>query len=173
MSSNKVEFALVQSMISSLSFKYARIGDTTTTVCEAFLPNGFSVGSGKSACVDPANFDFEVGCKFARENAEADAKNTIWMLEGYLLKVTGYTSDCTGFYKADGVAATSTPFQRLHDEKRELARKLEGLSNLLVKPQPDFIDDVNWELLKTQHLQMSAYFDTLDTRLKTFNVKDC
>ena len=91
--SNKVEFNHVQSMIESLTFQYARIGETTTTVCEAFLPNGFSVGSGKSACVDPANFDFELGCEYAKENALLDAKNTIWQLEGYLLKVTGKTSN--------------------------------------------------------------------------------
>ena len=90
---NKVEFDHVQSMVGSLTFQFARIGETTTTVCEAFLPNGFSVGSGKSACVDPANYKFEDGCKYAKENAIAEAKNTIWQLEGYLLKVTGKTSD--------------------------------------------------------------------------------
>lgn len=89
----KVEFYHVQSMIGSLTFQFARIGDSTTTVCEAFLPNGFSVGSGKSACVDPKNFDYDLGCKYAKENALADAKETIWQLEGYLLKVTGKTSD--------------------------------------------------------------------------------
>jgi hypothetical protein len=90
---NKVEFNHVQSMIDSLTFQFARIGDSTTTVCEAFLPNGFSVGSGKSACVDPNNFDFELGCKYAKENSITEAKNTIWQLEGYLLKVAGKTSD--------------------------------------------------------------------------------
>ena len=61
-------------------------------VCEAFLPNGFSVGSGKSACVDPSNFDYELGCKYAQERAEKDAIDNLWMLEGYLLKVTGKVS---------------------------------------------------------------------------------
>ncbi len=89
----KVEFNHVQAMIASLTFEYARLGDTTTTVCEAYLPNGFSVGSGKSACVDPTNFDFEVGCRFAKENAITDATNNIWQLEGYLLMVTGKTSE--------------------------------------------------------------------------------
>ncbi len=93
MSKNRVEYSHIEAMLDSLEFKFARIGDTTTTVCEAFLPNGFSVGSGKSACVDPANFDYELGCKFAKENAIANARNTLWQLEGYLLKVTGKTSD--------------------------------------------------------------------------------
>ncbi len=90
---DKVAFEHIQNLIDSLTFEYARIGETTTTVCEAFLPNGFSVGSGKSACVDPNNFDYELGCKYAKENALEAAKNTLWQLEGYLLKVTGKTSD--------------------------------------------------------------------------------
>lgn len=90
---DKVDYEHINSMIDSLTFQFARIGDTTTTVCEAFLPNGFSVGSGKSACVDPSNFDYELGCEYAKENALQDAKQTLWQLEGYLLKVTGKTSD--------------------------------------------------------------------------------
>lgn len=93
MNKNKVSITQVQDMMESLTYKFARIGDSTTTVCEAFLPNGFSVGSGKSACVDSSSFDYELGCKYAKENAEIEAKKTIWQLEGYLLKVTGKTSE--------------------------------------------------------------------------------
>ncbi len=93
MSQNKVEAKLIAVHLDSLTFQFARIGETTTTVCEAFLPNGFSVGSGKSACVDPANYNFVDGCKYAKENALADANYTLWQLEGYLLKVTGKTSE--------------------------------------------------------------------------------
>lgn len=45
------------------------------------LPNGFSV-CGRGACVDPANFDLEVGRRVARE----DAASQLWKLEGYLLQ---------------------------------------------------------------------------------------
>lgn len=93
MEQNKVEFSHINDLVASLEFKFARIEETTTTVCEAFLPNGFSVGSGKSACVDPDNFDYDLGCKYAMERAIQDATNTLWMLEGYLLKVTGKTSE--------------------------------------------------------------------------------
>ena len=89
----KVEYKQIQKMVESLTFEYAQLGNTTTIVCEAYLPNGFSVGSGKSACVDPSNFDFDLGCKFAKERAIQDATNTLWQLEGYLLMVTGKTSD--------------------------------------------------------------------------------
>lgn len=54
---------------------------TCLTVCCLTLRNGFTV-TGESACASPKNFDAEIGRKIARENA----RNKIWMLEGYLLK---------------------------------------------------------------------------------------
>lgn len=56
-------------------------GDTCLTVCCLTLQNGFTV-TGESACASPANFNKELGEKIAFENA----RNKIWMLEGYLLK---------------------------------------------------------------------------------------
>jgi len=55
--------------------------NTCFTVCLLTLKNGFNV-SGESSCVSPENFDVEIGRKIAKENA----RNKIWMLEGYLLK---------------------------------------------------------------------------------------
>lgn len=54
---------------------------TCLTVCCLTLRNGFTV-VGESACASPENFNVEIGRKIARENA----RNKIWMLEGYLLK---------------------------------------------------------------------------------------
>lgn len=54
---------------------------TTLTVCCLTLQNGFTI-TGESAAASPENFDEEIGCKIARENARAK----IWALEGYLLK---------------------------------------------------------------------------------------
>ncbi len=54
---------------------------STFTSCLLTLTNGFTV-HGESACVSPENFDIEIGKKIARDNA----KNKIWLLEGYLLR---------------------------------------------------------------------------------------
>ena len=53
----------------------------TLTFCILTLENGFTV-TGESACASPENFDAEIGKKIAYENA----REKIWMLEGYLLK---------------------------------------------------------------------------------------
>lgn len=59
---------------------YLVIPDTTVTLCSITLENGFSV-RGESACVDPGNFNMQIG----QEIAQREAFAKIWQLEGYLL----------------------------------------------------------------------------------------
>jgi Phage protein (N4 Gp49/phage Sf6 gene 66) family len=64
----------------------ARIADIvyinlrTVTVCSITLDNGFSV-RGESACVDPANYDKQIGEALAYTNAYGK----LWPLFGFLL----------------------------------------------------------------------------------------
>ena len=58
-----------------------RIENTTTTLCNIHMANGFVV-TGQSGCVDPAAFDQEIGAQIAYQNAFDKA----WELEGYLLR---------------------------------------------------------------------------------------
>ena len=51
------------------------------TFCVLVLKNGFTV-TGESACASAENFNAEIGRKIARDNA----RNKIWLLEGYLLR---------------------------------------------------------------------------------------
>ena len=53
------------------------------TVCVLTLRNGFTV-TGESACASPENYNQEIGEGIALTNA----KDKLWMLEGYLLKET-------------------------------------------------------------------------------------
>ena len=54
---------------------------TTLIICALRLANGFTV-TGESACVSLENFDAELGLKIARANA----REKIWVLEGYRLR---------------------------------------------------------------------------------------
>jgi len=63
-----------------ISEEYA-VFSKTLTVCVLTLKNGFNV-LGESACASPENFNAELGMKIAKDNA----KEKIWVLEGYLLK---------------------------------------------------------------------------------------
>lgn len=61
--------------------EYARVTNTTCTICSLVLQNGYVV-IGKSAAVSMENFDEDLGKRLAK----ADAQRQIWALEGYLLK---------------------------------------------------------------------------------------
>lgn len=66
---------------------YIVLPNSTVTVCNILLENGFSV-RGESACVDPRNFDMEIG----RQLAYRDAFGKLWSLEGYLLAERRFAS---------------------------------------------------------------------------------
>ncbi len=89
----KVSFEHINKLIGQCEFSFHVVEGTTTTACWVILPNGFQIGYGESACVDPTNYNQELGERYAFERAEADATNNLWKLEGYLLAVTGNTSD--------------------------------------------------------------------------------
>ena len=77
---------LIDSKVKSVD--YHVFGNTCLTVCCMTLENGFTV-TGESACASPENFDEEIGQKIAFEQA----RNKIWMLEGYLLKQRLYETE--------------------------------------------------------------------------------
>lgn len=67
----------MQSRITGTDFN--RIGETVTH-CRIVLDNGFSV-SGESACVNPENYNQQIGEKIAYDNAFRQ----LWPLFGFLL----------------------------------------------------------------------------------------
>jgi hypothetical protein len=62
------------------SVEYAKLGQKTS-VCLVTLVNGYEI-VGTSSCVDPKNFNEEIGNELALNKA----KDQIWMLEGYVLQ---------------------------------------------------------------------------------------
>ena len=75
----------IDALVASLAYETARVPNTTSTIATARLPSGFVVGIGHSACVSPANFDAELGRKYAIEDASKKARDALWQFEGYLL----------------------------------------------------------------------------------------
>lgn len=61
--------------------QYADSALSLLTVCFVVMRNGFTV-IGKAAPASPANFDAQLGCKLAYE----DAVRQIWPLMGYALR---------------------------------------------------------------------------------------
>lgn len=80
---NKITAATIEDQIKATEY-YVWPG-TTLTLALIKLENGFNV-LGKSACIDPDNFDAEMGRRLARK----DAFEKIWPLEAYLLVEAKY-----------------------------------------------------------------------------------
>jgi len=77
---NTITKEKIQAILDNCHFQTGRIGQKTTVVC-AILPNGFEITE-SSACVDPANYNQEVGESVCKERIA----NRIWQLEGYRLQ---------------------------------------------------------------------------------------
>lgn len=116
MSENRVTEEQIEAKIKDK--KFTVLEDGKTTICNLYLENGFTV-RGESACVDPANFDKELGEKIAYENA----KDKIWLLEGYLLQQKLYEEP----EKAD--AAPPDFLGRMEIEGKELEERIRKASD--------------------------------------------
>lgn len=127
--------------------KYHVFEGTCLTVCCLTLENGFTV-SGESACASPENFDPYVGENIAFENA----KNKIWMLEGYLLKerLHNKSKDFLG---------------RMLDEQGELLEKCIKLDQFIGTEKFKSLDDTNKDLLKRQRSSMKTYYEIISERI--------
>ncbi len=74
---DKITEEMVEDFI--VGYEDAQLGDSTTVV-QARLRNGFTVLE-SSACVDPANYDHELGVRICKERI----KPRVWQLLGFLL----------------------------------------------------------------------------------------
>jgi hypothetical protein len=90
---------------------YLVLPDGKSTLCILDLENGFSI-KGLSACVDPAEFDLNMGRKLAFE----DAIRQIWPLEGYLLAEKMHLAKLVD----ESIASIVTPRKKF---VRKVARK--------------------------------------------------
>lgn len=77
---NTVTKEHIEKIMSDSKVEVQTIGDKTTFVCVT-LPNGF-VLTHSSSCVDPKNYNKEIGKEICLEKI----KDKIWELEGYLLQ---------------------------------------------------------------------------------------
>lgn len=69
----------IEALINISSWSDTKLGAKTTIVCLT-LPNGFEIIE-SSSCVDPANYDHDLGVVTARKRVI----DKLWMLEGYRL----------------------------------------------------------------------------------------
>lgn len=76
---NRVTIPSIKARIAKAEYQHNE--GTTLTICIITMVNGFTF-IGHSACADPANYDAEVGERYAYENAFKQ----IWSHEAYLIR---------------------------------------------------------------------------------------
>lgn len=79
----RVTKAEVDALYQQLEFIFGKVSDTRI-LCTATL-DGYAIADGFGACVDPENFDEEIGMKIAHKKASLAAYDKLWELEGYRL----------------------------------------------------------------------------------------
>lgn len=84
----RVRLEQIDALMATVEVHTYVIPGTTTTVATAMLPIAhikFTLANEIMACVDPRNFNAELGVKYGTEKVLAAARNKLWELEGYAL----------------------------------------------------------------------------------------
>lgn len=145
---NKVTKDDLDHLVAQSKTEYNNIAGTLTH-CTVTLPCGWQV-TGESACIDPDNYNEELGKEIALKKAIV----SLWPLEGYLLANDRYR------------AKQPTSFvSRMVFEQSDLNEKIEKLTKFLDQPKPDFVEQSQWELMKNQQEAMVSYFNILEKRI--------
>lgn len=82
---NKVTDEQIESIMAGVTYHTYLVPGTTTTICVAILPSGYTITNGISSCVDPDNFNEQVGQEYAMQDATEKARDALWEMEGYVL----------------------------------------------------------------------------------------
>ena len=84
----RVPLERIEELMEQVQYHAHVVEGTTTTVVTAFIEFGhikWTLCSEIMACVDPRNFNAELGVKYGIEKAKGVARDQLWKLEGYAL----------------------------------------------------------------------------------------
>lgn len=79
----------IHALVQTLRFSFAKIPNTTQTMCSAHLPDGFAVATGESYYISAEGYNFKEGCHWAKEDALGKAVDKLWEMNDVLLKYSG------------------------------------------------------------------------------------
>lgn len=132
------------------------------TFCVLTLRNGFTV-TGESACASPENFDAGIG----RDIAFKNAREKVWLLEGYLLKERLF--QMTQPAESPAPSGAFAPHQqRVLDERTELDAKLSKLNGFFGTSIYTCLPEEERERLAAQARVMGEYSSILGDRIAAF-----
>lgn len=130
-----------------------KVGTKTTNTTLTCL-TGFEV-HGQASCVNPDNFDINVGANYAQIKAE----DKIWEGLGFALQWAKYG--------LDKVNDTPPHVQRMIDERNELSNRAQKLYNFINSNRIfETLSSEEQEDMRNQLESMTKYLESLERRLK-------
>lgn len=172
----------IEALMRGVRYEVQVVPGTTTTLATAIAANGFTLAIGMTACADPANFNAELGAKYAIKDAEAKASQELWKLEGWRLKchldgpMLMVSGDCliTGVIcssKARGVDGGSpkpSHIERMHQEQEQLAERTRELEESIALTPMEALKQLPQQernRMKRQLVAMREYLAALNERI--------
>lgn len=78
----------IDQLMARVAYSYEfRPNGSTVTIAHAMLDGTFYLSTGVAGCISAANYNPRIGQQIATENAQRQARDKLWELEGYRLKV--------------------------------------------------------------------------------------
>lgn len=87
----KVEYNEVKALVALAKPIFTVIEGTSKTTCDLQMPNGYLIGSGESNCINPDDFNKELGEQMSYNRAVENAIQNTFRCEAYA-RVIGYTA---------------------------------------------------------------------------------
>lgn len=153
----RIEKSHIDSMMDNVTYDVRVLEGTTTTAVSAILHLGhlkFTLCTEIMACVDPRNFDAELGRKYGINKAKDSARNKLWELEG--------------FHLAKQITADKGDFaDRMRAELSELKERVISLTNFVDGENKVFnsLSAQDRALLSNQLSYMEGYEKMLSERV--------
>ncbi|QHB83365.1 hypothetical protein GIS01_14970 [Aeromonas veronii] len=169
----------IEALMRGVRYEVQVVPSTTTTLATAIAANGFTLAIGMTACADPANFNAELGAKYAIKDAEAKARQELWKLEGWRLKchlegpMLMVSGDClmTGVICSskvrgvDGGSPKPSHIERMHMEQEQLAERTGKLETFIPSEKFKQLPHQEQNRMKRQLVAMREYLAALNERI--------
>ena len=114
----KVDANVVKEQLAKVQIQFHRFPNTYAVIAIAHDEKGFCLGTGVGACVDPTEFNEEIGKEVAKENALKVAEDKLWEIEGILLRerLNKITTELSEFRDSIALNSTLIPLQSHFDK---------------------------------------------------------
>ncbi|MGQ4604090.1 Gp49 family protein [Aeromonas veronii] len=169
----------IEALMRGVRYEVQVVPGTTTTLATAIAANGFTLAIGMTAFADPANFNAELGAKYAIKDAEAKARQELWKLEGWRLKchldgpMLMVSGDCliTGVICSskvrgvDGGNPKPRHIERMHMEQEQLTERTGKLETFIPSETFKQLPHQEQNRMKRQLVAMREYLAVLNERI--------